>query len=250
MREGVSLETRQEPVEHTAERRRPLMVELVGLAGAGKTAVLHALRRQSSGIQAGLRIDRVRSLLVITQQAVSLGPAGLGLVRKAGRGWRSSLQHLLRLRTLHTLLQPERTRADRAVVLDEGPVFSLCRLLLFQQRTHADAARPEEWLQEIAQWAGMMDLLIWLDAPNAVLAQRIRDRGKAHEVKHASSQEIDRFLERFRSAYREILERLVSGGRPWVVAIDTEVNSPDQVAATILATIERLEQGRVAPTRR
>jgi hypothetical protein len=245
---GVSLAAPERVVEPRTAEPGPVLVELVGPAGAGKTAVLQALRRQSAGIQAGLRIDRVRSFPVITWQVISIGSAGLGLVWRAGRSWRSCLQHLLRLRTLRTLLEPHRIRGDRAVVLDEGPVFSLCRLLLFQH--HRDDPRPKELVQEVAGWAGRMDLLVWLDAPNPVLARRIRDRLKGHEVKEGSAAEIDRFLNRFRDAYREIMTRLVSGGHPAVLEFRTEASAPEQIAATILATIERLQRGRTAPPAR
>lgn len=247
---GLSLHARREPGENPAARRWPLVVELVGPAGAGKTAVLQALRQRDGGIQAGLRIDRMRSLPVITRHALTLAPAGLELIRLAGRTWRSSLQHLLRLRTLGTLLQRDRSSPHRAIVLDEGPLFSLCRLLLFQRWIRPDTAPPQAWLREVAQWTGTMDLVIWLDAPDPILAQRIRSRAKGHEVKEASGAEIFRFLARFRNAYREILSRLASGGRPVVIAIDTGATGPDQVAAIVLAAIERIERGDDSPSGR
>lgn len=247
---GVALQARRATGDNAPGPRGPLVIELVGPAGAGKTAVLQVLRRRDSGIQAGLRIDRLRSLPMITRHAITLAPTRLGLIGKSGRAWRSSLQHLLRLRTLRSLLQRDRTQAIRAIVLDEGPVFSLCRLLLFQRRLRPDAGLPKEWLQEVAQWAGTIDLVVWLDAPDTVLAQRIRDRAKGHEVKEAASREIFQFLERFRDAYREILGRLGSGGRPMVVAIDTATAAPEEVASTILTTIERIERGHSTPSGR
>jgi len=37
--------------------QRPLIVELVGPAGAGKSAVMHALSRRDATVRPGLRID-------------------------------------------------------------------------------------------------------------------------------------------------------------------------------------------------
>lgn len=247
MSAGGPLRAQRQPGENAAARRSPLVVELVGPAGAGKTAVLRALRHQDKGLRTGIRIDRMRSLPMITRHALTLAPVGLGLIRKSGRWWRSSLQHLLRLRTLGTLLRRPQAGTGHAIVLDEGPVFSLCRLLLFQRRTQGDAALPGEWLQEVAQWAGTIDLVVWLDAPDPILAQRIRDRAKAHQVKDASPAETVQFLQRFRSAYRETLNRLASGGRSVVVAIDTASAPPDHVAAIVLASIRRIERGDESP---
>ncbi len=149
------------------------------------------------------------------------------------------MQHLLRLRTLHTRLAQEAARPYQAIVLDEGPVFSLCRLRLFRKATHR-ITRPQGWSTTLSPWGGVLDLVIWLDAPDLVLAQRIRNRPKDHEVKDSTERDIHEFLGRFRSTYREILTEMTADGRMQVVEFDTARDSADQIADAALAAMARV----------
>ena len=217
---------------------RPVIVELVGPAGAGKSAVKHALSGRDATVRPGLRIDRYRHLPLIIGHALPLVPTGMALLWNAPRSWWPSLRLLARLATLHAVLRREASQAYRAVILDEGPVFTLTRLRVFEAASFQNARFARRWRTALEQWAATLDVVIWLDAPDHVLTQRIRSRPKAHRVKERSDQAIGEFLARYRQAYRLVLDQMATVNRIKLVEISTATQSADQIAATILAGLE------------
>jgi len=221
-----------------------MIVELVGPAGAGKTTVLRALGRRDKSIRAGLHIDRLRSLPAMARQGLTLAPASFELLRQSPRSWLSGMVHLLRLRTLHPVLGREALPAYRAIVLDEGPVFSLTRLSAFHSAGHGEGRLAREWGRELERWAGALTAVFWLDAPNLVLLDRIRSRPKDHRIKTKTLREAYDFLDRYRSAYLEVLDRMTAIGLVRVVGLDATGESADQAAAGILAALDQLGRPR------
>lgn len=216
-------------------------MELVGPAGAGKTAALRALGQRADSVQPGLRIDRLRYLPIIIWHTLALASTGFELLEESPRSWWPGMRHLVRLRTLHAVLAREASPSHRAIILDEGPVFSLSRLSMFQNASLGNGRLARAWRTILDRWAGTLDVVIWLDAPDPVLAQRIRSRSKFHQVKEATDQQLYEFLGRYRSAYREVLARLTAAGHVRLVEMDTDGESADQAAAKILAVLERMQ---------
>jgi hypothetical protein len=225
---------------------RTLIAELVGPAGAGKTAILRALGQRDENIRPGLRIDRLRSLPMMIRFAIGLAPTAFEVMRRSPRSWRPAMLHLLRLRTLPGVLSRGTSPAYRAIVLDEGPLFSLSRLSVFHEANTGQGRLALGWETALDYWAGALDTVIWLDAPNEVLWQRIRHRSKEHQVKDKSEREVFEFLDRYRSAYREVLTRLTTIGRVQLTWVDTAAESVDQAAARILDALGQMGHPRRA----
>jgi thymidylate kinase len=148
------------------------------------------------------------------------------------------MRQLVRLRTLHPALAREAKSGNRAIILDEGPLFSLTRLSIFQKADVGHGALAREWRAELARWTTELDVVVWLDAPDHVLSERIRSRDKDHMVKDATEQEVTEFLGRYRSAYEGLLDRVRAAGRVRVVKIQTHENTTDHIAEIILAALE------------
>jgi hypothetical protein len=215
------------------------VVELVGPAGVGKTAVLRAIGGRDPAVRAGVRINRSRQLFAVAWHALALTPASLDMLFTDARWVWPGLRHLGRLRTFPAEVEYVRTLGYRTILLDEGPVFSLGRLSVFQYANEGAGWLARQWSTELQRWSALLDGVVWLDAPNAVLAERIRQRPKAHQIKQGSEQEVFEFLDRYRAAYRDILARLTAGGRVRLVELDMTAAPVDHVAADILAALER-----------
>jgi shikimate kinase len=215
-----------------------MIVELVGPAGAGKTALLRAISARDSSVRSGLRIERLQFLPLILWHALALAPAAIDLFADGTRSWWPGMRQLVRLRTLHPALAREAKSGNRAIILDEGPLFSLTRLSIFQKADVGHGALAREWRAELARWTTELDVVVWLDAPDHVLSERIRSRDKDHMVKDATEQEVTEFLGRYRSAYEGLLDRVRAAGRVRVVKIQTHENTTDHIAEIILAALE------------
>ena len=86
-------------------------------------------------------------------------------------------------------------------------------------------------------WAHTLDLVVWLDAPDAVLMGRIRGRGKAHRAKGADDVAAAEFLRRYRAAYAGELTMLRAAGVR-VLALDTQRETVGAVAGRVLGAIQ------------
>lgn len=224
----------------SSQPSRPLIVELVGPAGAGKTALLRSLRRDRR-FRAGLRIDRLRHFLDILIHAAILVPIGFALLGHGPTAMWYGVLHFVRLRTLPSAIaRASRRKEDGVILLDEGPIFSLGRLSVFQQAGHGVGPVSRQWHAELNRWSGLLDAVVWIDAPDAVLTERIRSRPKDHQIKTGTDAEVVDFLGRYRRAYGDILTRLKASGAVRVIELDTTDSTIDETASRVVAELERL----------
>ncbi len=208
-------------------RQTRLRVELVGPAGAGKSTLVGSLVARF-----GLRTGEIWG-----QPVVPLLLNGIQLVPTFGRLWLRSgsllwdeTRHMVRLRTLsRALRQPDSSRRD-LLILDEGPVFALAWLRGFGNDVLREEISSEWWDAVLREWASLMDVVVVLDAPDAMLAQRIRARGIDHQVKYFPDDEIVRWMARFREALEWVLAGLNRHGGPSVVRLSSADATPDQIA--------------------
>jgi hypothetical protein len=220
-----------------ARPARPLIVELAGPAAVGKTAVIHALGAGDRRLRAGLRVPRRRHVAT----AFALAPTFLALHRPyPGLLWKE-MKRITWLGTLHRLLRERRAAPGDAILLDEGAVYMLARLEVHGAgRIRSDAYA--RWRQEaIDTWAAMLDLVVWLDAPDSVLRERLRRREQPHPVKHLPDGDIDRFLSSYREAYRRVIHALAEADGPRVVAVRTDREDAEHVAGRVTAELRDLE---------
>lgn len=139
-----------------------------------------------------------------------------------------------------------RADADEAVtVLDHGPIFRLALLHEFGPPLTKDRHYDQWWGEMLAQWASTLSLVIWLDAGNEVLLQRIYARGRAHKIKGKSEPEAYAFLVRYRRVYQDIIEKLASLQGPALLCFDTENQSSDQIVDAVLAAFEAERKKRM-----
>ena len=215
------------------------VIELVGPAGAGKTGLLRAIAQRAPTVRTGVRLDRVRTMPLVARHAITLLPATLELFFADPRSLWPALRHLGRLGAFPAELERARGSRHQTILLDEGPVFSLGRLSVFQRANEGLGWLGREWNAEVVRWSEMLTGVILLDADNEVLSQRIRNRPKHHSVKNGSDREVFGFLDRYRAAYREIVTRLTAGGRVQIVEFDTTRRPFDAIATDIVTALDR-----------
>jgi thymidylate kinase len=102
------------------------------------------------------------------------------------------------------------------------------------------------WNATLRQWALALDIVVWLDASDGDLVERINSRGKRHVVKGIPQPEACEFLARYRSAYEQILGQLTIHGRPTLLRLDTGRAPAEQFVGPILACCQ-LSRGRRSP---
>lgn len=226
-------------VRSVASRRR--LVELVGPAGAGKSTIAQLLRG-GAGVRAAPGLWTLpRGPLGLN--ALRFLPRVLGFYRAfRGRVW-DEMKQVIRLDTLYQVVGAPHGGRGEVWLLDEGPVLAFGWLTVFgddRLRRPAFAA----WLAgAVTRWASALDVVVLLDAPDAVLARRIRERAKPHDVKALPDGEVLGFIRSYRAALEAAVAALRDAGPLTVVRIDTGDDAPETTAARIRAELDRLSDG-------
>lgn len=203
------------------------VVELAGPAGAGKTTLASAL--VSEGAQARVGVDSSRIDLAIG--AFSLGPVLAGArVSTSGRGWtKGELRSLVYLMAWHRELA---SRSSGTYLLDHGPAFRLAVLAAWGPPMTRTPVFRKWWTRTAQAWGQLLDGVVWLDAPDAVLLERIDSRHRMHRIQNADTETAQAFLARYRAAYDAILVLFREAGTP-VLSIDTSTGTPENLAARV-----------------
>jgi shikimate kinase len=215
-------------------RQRARAIELVGPAGSGKSTLYRALAAQCDAVTPGVPFGGLGHLRLGLRHAAQLLPAWLAA---QGR-WLDEKE----LRSLNYVVGwaegLERGAADGAfAVFDHGPIFRLARLRAFGPRL-VESAGFARWQQAaVARWARLLGAVVWLDAPDALLAARIDGRDERHRMKGGADVDTRRFLARYRAAYDALLAELAAAGAPAPIRVDTSREAPEAIAARLLATL-------------
>src|SRR4051794_18991988 len=186
------------------------IVEIIGLAEAGKTTFLSALCRRNEKIQPIFRFRNTsRHVPFFIRNAPSLLSACLSQsVEDTSYTWRE-IKWKIRVTALHLILRQEALKGS-TVCVDQGPLFTLTTLLDFGSEYTKCQGFRIWWDSMLEQLASTLDMVIWLDAPDETLLQRIRARKKWHLVKEKSDQEAKEFLMRYRTSYEQTVSKLTA----------------------------------------
>lgn len=217
---------------------RPVVAELVGPAAAGKTSLLRLLSERDPSLLAGVR-PSVGAHLV---SAAALLPTFLRLQRSSREWLLNEMKRLTYLRSLHRTLARANGQGDSAIVLDEGPVYMLARLGVYGGGRVEAPGFGHWWRGAFDQWARTLDLIVCLDAPDAVLISRLRTRRQRHRLQTVPDAVIESFLESYRGEYARVISALRSAAPVRVLEFRTDREPPAGMADRILSAL-RDERG-------
>lgn len=223
----------------TIAERLPLVVELVGPAGAGKSTLARLLVQSDEKALLGDPpfVWSVADLPFFVRYGLPLVPMLLHLCRNRDgrRPTRREIAWMMILNGWHRVVHHRVTKNARVVVLDQGPVFMLAQLQAFGPERLRSSNAAHWWEAIYGQWAAALDAVVYLDAPDGCLLQRIRTRAKWHIVKEESPSAVYHFLARYRKAYGEVIALLTGNSRDLkVLTFDTAREPLDVVVGSLL----------------
>ena len=226
--------------------RRPVLAELVGPAGAGKTTQAEALCRRNKDVTlAPIPILReARSVPYFIRNFLFLLPIVFRLRRDTRSLSWDATKMMIHLNGWDSKLAPPVPSDIAVTLLDHGPVFMLATLLEFVPQI-ADFQRSQRWFDSmLKKWSSLLAMVIWLDAPYPVLAERINTRNRRHIVKGKGEDEIIDFLARYRKSFERVMLMLAaedSGLR--VLRFETDQELERSITDRIVAALEMPKGG-------
>lgn len=216
---------------------QPRVVEIIGLAGAGKTTLCEVLSRDDQHIQKSNFPDvhRLGHAPFFMLNGARLAPL---LFLPGGhcdrRLRRREFAWISILYGWDAVLNGELASSKKIIVLDQGPIYLLAEIGEFGPQYLKSHRYDNLWREIHSRWAHTLDLVVWLDTEDEILAERIRMRQQDHVVKLASDREIFDFLARYREAYGRIVSVLSSDGNgPRILRLDSGQEGASQLAARL-----------------
>jgi thymidylate kinase len=208
------------------------VVEIVGPTAAGKTTVFERLRDRLESVQPKPILGRPPYRPLLARHVAS---ALATLVRLRVLGRRTTRDQVLMmayLRALPHAIDGREAGRNGMVVFDQGPVYFLTRPSI------RDGQLATWWERTAEIWSARLDAIVWLDAPDAVLLERINSRGKWHALKGGPDEAARDVLARSRVAYEQVLERLGANGTgPMILRFDTSRRPAAEIVDEIAATV-------------
>jgi shikimate kinase len=225
-------------------------VEIAGVAGSGKSTLARVL---SADLGFGVLDDtlRMREPRHFVHVARSLPRLATMSRRWIGAGRRPSwteLKLLIYLMEWDSRLAAAANRGGGVTLLDQGPVYALARLGHVDPQVAGTEPHGDWWNAVAADWADCLDVIVWLDAPNEVLRNRVNRRAQGHEVKGTAAAEAATFSDRYRASYETVLAAMERPGGPMVLRYDTSRMRTADIASETIKALAQLQPEPDQPT--
>ncbi len=222
---------------------RPMFVELAGPAGSGKSSLAKALSAYDSRIriESYPNVRELRDFPFFLWNSARLLPVATAVVR-GSRGPRPITQQVAIMAILQGLpagLSAANSRDGVIVLFDQGPVYMLSELLKYGSAALYDPSSTW-WKRTCSEWANLLNTVVYLDAADDVLIQRVRARASRHGIRRNGDAWATQFLAESRQAQNKILDSMTCLNRDiQVLRIDT---SRDDLAMSLQTTMAILNR--------
>lgn len=230
---------------------KSLCVEIIGVAGSGKSTLVDALvQRSDRYVRAPLpKLRGLRHMPFALKNGTSLLPIVLQCALGAQPLSRREIKRMLHLNGWHRLLRRQAQPGDR-LLLDHGPLYMLASLQVFGPPLAQQALLEAWWQEKLEQWAHILDGVVWLNAPAPVLIERINTRRADHLIKGQTQPDMTAFLERYHQAFVDVVMRLPVDRTPLkVVQIDSHQSSADEICDEVIRHFGASSATKPSPAR-
>jgi adenylate kinase family enzyme len=215
-------------------------IEIVGVAGAGKSTLTRTLRSRYPGCRVADSLhtrmpahwpyvlhSTPRVLPLVVRSALS----------RPALSW-DEIKFLIYVCEWDRFLRDRSEHRSGVTVLDQGPIFALARLV-WGKKPVTRSERFEAWLNRMVErWSVELDAIVWLMAPDEALLERIYHREQRHEAKGKPAPEGLELIELHREAYGRLFELVARLGRPRVLRFDTGTMRPAEIAGELAGLFE------------
>lgn len=212
--------------------RHPVIIEILGIAGSGKSSLARALLDGGYVRPPFISASNPQHLIVMLRSLPRLWPLiAQNLTRPPRMTW-ADFKLMAYITGWRSFLQGLPGYHDQTLVFDQGPLYALGRLEARGLGIVSTRNFRRWWDEMLSVWANEMSLVVWLDAGDAHLLDRINERSQNHTIKDRPVEEGARFIGRYRKVFTFLLSRVEVLSTTEVFRFDT----------TNLSTVELAER--------
>lgn len=222
----------------------PRIIELVGLAGVGKTTTSQRLHQLSKRI---LIINhpyfrKVTDLPFFIWNTILMIPifAGYYFTKNGDRYFTlREMAWMVILNGWWRVLKKKETKKNMIFLLDQGPISLMAELWGFGPK-YLRRSVGEKWFSRILDnWAGTLEALVCMDTDDFTLFNRVRAREKWHLIKEKNDDEAYIFNQKFRVIYQTLVEQLTQRNPAiFVINIDTGRGTLEETVPKIASLLQ------------
>lgn len=218
-------------------KKQPFVVEILGPAGSGKTTILNALGQRDRNIHPDFPLSRTAKIPYLISNTFALLPIYLRQYWNTRWFDRREIRSMVYLKAGLNVLGQQASNNGRVTVLDHGPIYRLAFLREFGPEITNSPSYKRWWESMFKEWVTILDMVIWLDAPNDVLWKRIRTRDRWHMVKNKCEGEAFEFLTRYRASFEQTIAESQMISQIKLLRFDTYQESVELISEKILAAL-------------
>jgi hypothetical protein len=216
--------------------RPVLTVEIAGVAGSGKSTLTRVVCAGSPDfrLDGPLRLHDRRHLPYVLHSIPRLVPLLMHAVMARRSPTWTEFKVIVYLMEWTRWLARRNDYRTGVTFIDQGPVYGLARLRHASPPVAGTEPRGPWWASTTAVWADALDAIVWVDAPNEVLLDRVNIREQDHEIKGGSHAAGVEFIDSYRACYETVLRSMELRNGPTVLRYDTSRQSAQEIASDVL----------------
>jgi thymidylate kinase len=224
----------------------PHLVEITGVAGSGKSTLVRSLCETRPEFRRAdfIHARKPEHLSRFARSLPRLLPLlGSSLYRRPRLTW-AEFKLLVYVTEWHRYFKRQASYRHGLTLLDQGPVYALVRLKAEHKGILSSRAFAGWWNEMIAVWANELRAIVFLDAADDIIWDRINRRAdKDHTTKDQPVDVSRRFIARYRRLFEEVLDRFGALDGPPILRFDMSNTPTEEMAAQIAPMLEMAAMG-------
>jgi thymidylate kinase len=222
------------------EYGRGLIVELIGVAGVGKSTLYKAFKNKNYPwliCDQVLPVWNISATPFFISNILSLTPLLMRLEMQGDRLLkRREVAFMAMLNGWHGILRKKADKSNKVIILDQGPISMMAYLSVWGPKSLKNSHIQSWWETVYKNWSHTLDFLVYLDTRDEIIIDRIRTRLQNHHLKEETNDVMGDWIMRYRWLYKQILNRFEANGhKVRVVRIDSGLNSTEEILNNLVS---------------